>query len=84
MGRPLRTQMERLSVEHAQELYDVYREYNHRRHDELIRGYEGIEEALDRAQGGRAPPGIVTSKRPRHDGDGVSRRWVSRTASTSW
>ena len=47
VGRPLRTQMERLSAEHAQDLYDVYREYNHRRHDELIRGYDGIEEVLD-------------------------------------
>ena len=53
---------ERLSAEHAQELYDVYREYNHRRHDELIRGYEGIAEVLDglRAAGRRL--GIVTSK----------------------
>ena len=51
-----------LSAEHAQELYDVYREYNHRRHDELIRGYEGVAEVLDglRAAGRRL--GIVTSK----------------------
>jgi pyrophosphatase PpaX len=62
VGRPLRTQMERLSVEHAQELYDVYREYNHRRHDELIRGYEGIEEALDALRAAGRRTGIVTSK----------------------
>ena len=62
VGRPLRAQMERLSAEHAEELYDVYREYNHRRHDELIRGYEGIEDVLRdlRAAGRRL--GIVTSK----------------------
>ncbi len=62
VGQPLMTQMERLSAEHARELYDVYREYNHRRHDELIRGYAGIAELLDglRAAGRRL--GIVTSK----------------------
>jgi pyrophosphatase PpaX len=54
--------MRRLSEEHAQELYDVYREYNHRRHDELIRGYDGVRELLEglRAAGRRL--GIVTSK----------------------
>jgi pyrophosphatase PpaX len=62
VGQPLMAQMRRLSPEHAQELYDVYREYNHRRHDELIRGYEGVAEVLDglRAAGKRL--GIVTSK----------------------
>jgi len=54
--------MERLSVEHAQELYEVYREYNHRRHDELIRGYDGIEEVLDALQAAGRRTGIVTSK----------------------
>jgi len=62
VGQPLMAQMQLLSSEHAQELYDVYREYNHRRHDELIRGYAGIEEMLLalRASGRRL--GIVTSK----------------------
>jgi len=62
VGRPLRTQMERLSQEHAQELYDVYREYNHRRHDALIRGYDGIEEVLDALKAAGRRTGIVTSK----------------------
>jgi len=62
VGRPLRTQMERLSANHAQELYDVYREYNHRRHDELIRGYDGIEEVLDALKAAGRRTGIVTSK----------------------
>jgi len=62
VGRPLRAQMERLSAENAQELYDVYREYNHRRHDELIRGYDGIEEVLDALQAAGRRTGIVTSK----------------------
>jgi pyrophosphatase PpaX len=62
VGQTLRAQMERLSVEHAQELYDVYREYNHRRHDELIRGYEGIEEALRELRAAGRRLGLVTSK----------------------
>lgn len=62
VGQPLMTQMEKLSLGHAEELYAAYREYNHRRHDELIRGYDGIAEALEglRAAGRRL--GIVTSK----------------------
>jgi pyrophosphatase PpaX len=62
VGQPLRAQMERLSAAHAQELYDVYREYNHRRHDELIRGYEGVEEVLRELRAGGRRLGIVTSK----------------------
>jgi pyrophosphatase PpaX len=62
VGRPLRSQMERLSAEHAQALYDVYREYNHRRHDELIRGYDGIEEVLVALKAAGRRTGIVTSK----------------------
>jgi pyrophosphatase PpaX len=62
VGRPLYAQMESLSADHAQELYDVYREYNHRRHDELIRGYDGIEEALDALKAAGRRTAIVTSK----------------------
>ncbi len=62
VGQPLMTQMERLSAEHARELYDVYREYNHRRHDELIRGYAGIPEILEALKAAGRRLGIVTSK----------------------
>lgn len=62
VGQPLMTQMERLSRERARELYDVYREYNHRRHDELIRAYDGIAEALQALKGAGRRLGIVTSK----------------------
>ena len=62
VGQPLMTQMERLSPEHAQELYDVYREYNHRRHDKLIRGYDGVAEALAALKSAGRRLGIVTSK----------------------
>lgn len=62
VGQPLMTQMERLSPEHARELYDVYREYNHRRHDELIRSYDGVAEALAALKNAGRRLGIVTSK----------------------
>jgi pyrophosphatase PpaX len=62
VGQPLMAQMERLSAEHAQDLYDVYREYNHRRHDELIRGYEGVAEVLGALRAAGRRLGIVTSK----------------------
>jgi len=62
VGRPLMYQMEQLSKEHAQELYDVYREYNHRRHDELIRGYDGVSEMLAGLKAADRRLGIVTSK----------------------
>jgi pyrophosphatase PpaX len=62
VGQPLMTQMERLSPAHARELYDVYREYNHRRHVELIRAYDGIAEALAALKVAGRRLGIVTSK----------------------
>jgi pyrophosphatase PpaX len=62
VGQPLMAQMQRLSAPHAQELYDVYREYNHRRHDELIRGYQGVEEMLQALRAAGRRLGIVTSK----------------------
>jgi pyrophosphatase PpaX len=62
VGQPLMTQMRRLSSERAQELYDVYRAYNHRRHDELIRSYEGMLEVLRGLKDGGRRLGIVTSK----------------------
>ena len=81
VGQPLMAQMEALSAEHAQELYDVYREYNHRRHDELIRGYDGRRGGARRAQGRRPPA------RHRHQQERATRRrWrsaPSACASTS-
>jgi len=62
VGQPLMTQMERLSQEHARELYDVYREYNHRRHDELIRAYDGVAETLAALKTAGRRLGVVTSK----------------------
>ena len=67
VGQPLLAQMQRLSAERARELYDVYREYNHRRHDELIRGYDGVPEVLAelRARAGAwaSSPSRATTRR---------------------
>ena len=62
VGQPLMAQMVALSPEHAQDLYDVYREYNHRRHDELIRPYKGMQAALEELRAAGRHLGIVTSK----------------------
>jgi len=62
VGQPLMEQMELLSPEHAQELYDAYREHNHRVHDELIREYEGVEEALAGLREAGKRLALVTSK----------------------
>lgn len=62
VGQPLMDQMRQLSARHAQELYDVYREHNHRVHDELIRGYEGVEEMLAALRRHGRRLGLVTSK----------------------
>ncbi len=62
VGQPLMTQMKRLSPEHAEELYTVYREYNHRRHDALVRGYAGMSEVLEGLRTAGRRLGIVTSK----------------------
>jgi pyrophosphatase PpaX len=62
VGRPLMSQMQVLSAEHAQELFDVYQEYNRRRHDELVRRYAGIEEMLLALKASGRRLGIVTSK----------------------
>lgn len=62
VGQPLMEQMVLLSPEHAQELYDAYRDHNHRVHDELIREYEGVEEALAGLKEAGKRLALVTSK----------------------
>lgn len=62
VGRPLLEQMAVFAPERADELYDVYRVWNHAHTAELLLAYEGVEEVLLglRAAGRRL--GIVTSK----------------------
>ena len=62
VGQPLMTQMQALDAARAQELYDAYREHNHRVHDEMIARYDGIEAALGRLKAAQRRLAIVTSK----------------------
>jgi len=62
VGQPLMTQMRALDERRAQELYDAYREHNHRVHDELIAGFDGMEAALARLRAAGRRLAIVTSK----------------------
>ena len=62
VGRPLIEQMQVFAPDQAEQLYRVYREWNHAHTAELLVAYEGVEEVLIglRAAGRRL--GIVTSK----------------------
>jgi len=62
VGMPLREQMERFSPDHADELVEVYREFNHREHDRMLTLYEGIEDLLHRLRKAGVKVGLVTSK----------------------
>jgi pyrophosphatase PpaX len=62
VGQPLIEQFRDMAPEHAEELLAVYREYNHRRHDELAREYPGTLETLEKVRRKGLPMGIVTSK----------------------
>jgi pyrophosphatase PpaX len=62
VGRPLREQMERFSPEKAEELVDVYREFNHREHDRMLKLYDGILNLLDGLLKADVRLGLVTSK----------------------
>lgn len=62
VGRPLIEQMRIFSAEHADELYEVYREWNHANTAAMIRPYAGIEGLLERLRAGGRRLGIVTSK----------------------
>ena len=62
VGRPLREQMEMISPEHADELVTVYREWNHREHDRMLKLYDGIMQVLHSLQLAGVKLGLVTSK----------------------
>ena len=63
IGIPLKTQMEMIAPDKSEELFEAYIENNVRVQDEMIKGFAGMEEALQALldQGFRL--GIVTSKR---------------------
>lgn len=62
VGQPLRTQFEDLVPGRADELVRVYREFNAKQHDDLVKGYPGTEEVLRELKRRGMPLGVVTSK----------------------
>jgi pyrophosphatase PpaX len=62
VGKPLLEQMHAFSPEHADELYRVYREWNHAHTAELIASYDGISGLLDTLTAAGRQLGLVTSK----------------------
>jgi pyrophosphatase PpaX len=62
IGRPLLEQMRVFDAERAQELFDVYREFNHRVHDEYVRVFPGMLELCDDLRGSGVPVAVATSK----------------------
>jgi pyrophosphatase PpaX len=62
VGRPLREQMAAFSPERSEELYQVYREWNHANTAALLLPYEGVRETLLELRAAGRRLGIVTSK----------------------
>jgi pyrophosphatase PpaX len=62
VGRPLEIQMRLIDPEKADELLRVYREHNHKHHDECVRPVEGIKELLEELKKRGIRIGVVTSK----------------------
>ena len=62
VGRPLQEQMQVFSPQHSDELYRVYREWNHANTSALLLAYAGVEEALRELRDAGRRLGIVTSK----------------------
>ncbi len=62
VGRPLLEQMEAFSPDRAEELYRVYREWNHAHTAELIASYDGITPLLRQLRAVGRQLALVTSK----------------------
>ena len=62
IGRPLLEQMRSFDEPRAQELFDVYREFNHRVHDDYVRAFDGMLELCDELRMRGIPIAVATSK----------------------
>lgn len=62
VGRPLLEQMAVFAPDRADELYSVYRTWNHAHTADLLLAYEGVEEVLIALRAAGRRLGIVTSK----------------------
>ncbi|MFB4161705.1 pyrophosphatase PpaX [Geomicrobium sp. JSM 1781026] len=63
IGPSLNDTFQRLDVERAEEMIAMYIEHNHRHHDELLKEYEGVREAISRLFEAGFKLGVVTTKR---------------------
>lgn len=65
MGRPLVTQLRGFAAdeEEVEAMLETYLDHNLTHHDDLVRGYDGVTETLERLRGEGYPLGIVTSKK---------------------
>ena len=63
VGIPLKTQMEMISPEHGQELFEAYLDHNANKHDSMVSDFEGTEEALAALKSKGVRMAVVTSKR---------------------
>jgi pyrophosphatase PpaX len=62
IGRPLLDQMRVFDPDRAQELFDVYRTWNHANTERLLARYPGVDELLVELDRAGAAIGVVTSK----------------------
>ncbi|MFC5530752.1 pyrophosphatase PpaX [Cohnella yongneupensis] len=63
MGQPLTMQLQQFSGrENVEELTQIYREYNHRRHDEMVALFPGVAEVVPVLHAAGIRIGIVTTK----------------------
>ena len=62
-GEPLIKTMENYDNEKSDLLFKTYLEYNAKVHDELIRGFKGVNEALENLKNNNIKLAVVTSKR---------------------
>ena len=68
VGKPLREQMLAFDPDRADELVRLYREFNHREHDRMLRLYDGMDRLLRALRHDGFRLGLVTSKsRPTTD-----------------
>lgn len=63
IGIPLRQQMDIISAEKSDELFDAYHESNRMIHDKMIADFEGTTEALTQLKDQGLRMAIITSKR---------------------
>ncbi|SDI44452.1 pyrophosphatase PpaX [Natribacillus halophilus] len=63
IGPPLDDTFKNLDANRADEMIDMYRAHNHAHHDELIKEYSGVREAVEQLDQAKFKLAIVTTKR---------------------